>query len=138
MNWDKNKVWTPEELAIWADKRKKANVDYQAACNIQLDEWVKGNSVHNNISPISGVVDSDNNIVGYFQCEGGECCPDFSCCSGDGWPIDKRKKFVELHRMGNEEACHAMLFGSLSALVNEIPLETDKVYIAGQIGEITH
>jgi hypothetical protein len=45
----------------------------------QLDRWVDGDPVHNHNRWIS-IVDDDNKVVGRRKLEGGECCPDFSCC----------------------------------------------------------
>ncbi len=135
MTPDKDKVWTSKELNICAEKQKIVNAEYRTAVNHQLEEWVKGNSIHNTLSPINAIVDDDDKIVGYIQCEGGECCPDFSCCMGVGWPIEQRQKFLEFYYNGNESACHAMLMGSLTGLTSGA---VQGVYIAAQIPEKIH
>lgn len=45
----------------------------------QVDEWVKGNSIHNNDRTYN-VVDKEGNVIATKKMVGGECCPDFSCC----------------------------------------------------------
>ena len=60
------------------------NDTYKERCNFQLDEWVKGNPIHNDI---------DN-----------ECCPDFSCCQPDFLqPEEIRKTFAVVSKRADEE-----------------------------------
>lgn len=60
----------------------------------QLNEWVKGNSIHNT--------------------ESGECCPDFSCCNSDvNTDIETRKMFRKAYIERNEELVIAILSGFL-------------------------
>ncbi len=134
MSWNKNKVWTKEELASWAEKQKVHNAKYLIESKHQIEEWVKGNSIHNPLSSICAVVDNDGNIVGYIDFnEGGECCPDFSCCNGgQGWSLEKRQKFKELYDAGNTEACHEMLFSTLTHISE---LTGNSIYVSGQIQE---
>lgn len=45
-----------------------------------------------------------------------ECCPDFSCCRPRlGWPLDKRKKFVEAGQGEREK----MMLGALGAFMED-------------------
>ena len=129
-----NKVlWTQEKLDEWEKRQREVNTEYRKASNIQLEEWVKGNSTHNHINPINAIVDDDDGkVVGYFQSEGGECCPDFSCCGGTGWPLEKRQKFLELHKSGNIDARDTMLLGALADLATTTNKE---VYMAGQFSD---
>lgn len=124
------KEWTQEELKEWEKRQREVNAQYIQAANTQLKEWVKGNSTHNQIDRINSVLDENGNVVGYFQTEGGECCPDFSCCGGNGWPLEKRQKFLDLHNSGNIDARDTLLIGALSDLVSTTD---EKVYIAGQL-----
>ena len=57
--------------------------------NKQLDEWVKGNPVHNK--------------------ERDECCPDFSCCRGDIVEEDLRKRFAKAYYAGDKKTTNAIL-----------------------------
>jgi hypothetical protein len=69
----------------------------------QVDEWVKGNSIHNK--------------------EDDECCPDFSCCKPElKAPIEIRETF----KNANQEQRESMLF---SFLGNAIPMMTNKKVI---------
>lgn len=72
----------------------------------QLNEWVKGNPVHND--------------------ERDECCPDFSCCMGNGYitEVSVRKEFAEAYKTGNDAKVHEML---MMFLGQAFP----KSYIAG-------
>jgi len=48
--------------------------DYNERCSHQLNEWVKGNPIHNNVDD--------------------ECCPDFSCCKPKNiQPLNIRETF---------------------------------------------
>jgi hypothetical protein len=58
--------------------------NYKERCNNQLNEWVKGNSIHN---------EKDN-----------ECCPDFSCCKKDCLqPKEVRETFSMVFKKASEE-----------------------------------
>ena len=132
MTWDKCKVWTYAELEEWDKKLQEEKAKYRVETARQLDEWVKGNSIHNPLSSICAVVDENDVVVGYIKTEGGECCPEFSCCGGKLWPEKKRFLFAELHRKGDQEATTMMLMGSIGELTAET---IDGVYIAGQIDD---
>ena len=73
----------------------------------QLDEWVKGNPIHNQ--------------------ERDECCPDFSCCNDKKMVSeDIRKRFAKAYYEKDEETQNEML---MMFLGNVFP---DKyVYVAG-------
>ena len=78
----------------------------------QLNEWVKGNSMHNY--------------------EKGECCPDFSCCEDINTPLDVRERFAKAHYDGDDETCSMMLMMFLGEL-----LKGQNIYIAGdEPGEV--
>lgn len=56
----------------------------------QLELWVAGQSVHNH--------------------ERGECCPDFSCCSGQpAAELEVRQRFLKAHQEGDEPLMDMML-----------------------------
>lgn len=78
----------------------------------QLDEWVKGNPIHN--------ADRD------------ECCPDFSCCQPQLLaPKDVRENFAA----ADEETRFGMLIHFLGAGVAAATDEPEKIYVAGQGAE---
>lgn len=82
----------------------------------QIDEWVKGNSIHNDDDRQVSVVDENNNVVDTITLEGGECCPDFSCCRPEmKWPIELREKF----KKSSEEVRQQMLMMSLTDITKE-------------------
>lgn len=55
----------------------------QERINYQLDEWAKGNSIHNDV---------DN-----------ECCPDFSCCTPELLASEEeRKTFKAMSEQGKD------------------------------------
>lgn len=57
---------------------------YKERANYQLEEWVKGNPIHNDVED--------------------ECCPDFSCCKPFLLqPEEKRKQFLEISKKADEE-----------------------------------
>lgn len=74
----------------------------------QLEEWVKGNAIHNTVDD--------------------ECCPDFSCCNKKmNTPIGIRKTFHAACLKDDEETKMGMLMNFLG---NAIATTTDKtVYI---------
>lgn len=70
----------------------------------QLQRWVDGDPVHN-----------DNHPAGI---EGGECCPDFSCCKPDLLaPPEVRQAFQRACEEGDEKTVNRMLAGFLGALI---------------------
>ena len=79
----------------------------------QLAWWVAGKLVHN---------------------EGGECCPDFSCCQPDLLAsVKERKAFQRAHQNADEETRMAMLGTFLRrAMEKAAPLKKVKVHIAGE------
>jgi len=81
----------------------------------QLNEWVKGNSVHND--------------------ERDECCPDFSCCNGVTTPPDVRERFTKAFRDDDEETVMQMLGMFLG---NAFANEEVKVHIAGNVPTEIH
>lgn len=75
-------------------------------CREQLDEWVKGNSIHNK--------DRD------------ECCPDFSCCRPELLASEiERRTF----RNGDEKVRTEMLMMFLGAALAKMNVQA---YIAGE------
>lgn len=98
----------------------------------QLDEWVKGNPIHNSVDD--------------------ECCPDFSCCKPNLLqPEEIRKTFKALKIVGDKEIeawkkdnsletpnydkMESMLFGFLGSGINEAAPDK-KVHIADGHTEI--
>ena len=62
----------------------------------QLEEWVRGNPMHNPIRD--------------------ECCPDFSCCQGDMMEEEVRKRFANAYYNNDIETMTMILASSLEAL----------------------
>lgn len=95
---------------------------YKARCDYQLDQWVIGDSIHNNIDD--------------------ECCPDFSCCSPELLqPKEIRETFKGVCKKADQEgfnpANHPWYDTKISMLMQFLstatPAFTDKkVYIAGE------
>ena len=119
----KNKQpWTQEELGVWKKKKEELNAIYKEASEHQLEEWVKGNSIHNDKSRIVEVVNDAGEAIEYYVVEGPECCPDFSCCTGVIWPLSERQAFVEAHKKGDTKKVREMLTSSLSNhIVKRVP-----------------
>lgn len=72
----------------------------------QLQEWLKGNSIHN---------DTRN-----------ECCPDFSCCKPELLASeDERNQFVEAHKKGDGSTTDKILAMFLVRLIENEGLKTE-------------
>ena len=66
----------------------------------QLDEWVKGNSIHNK--------------------ERDECCPDFSCCTPELLaPEEKRKEFAKAWYENDQITLHQIMLDFLILLLDQ-------------------
>lgn len=97
---------------LWGDgvcecgKDKRHVVGENMEVSKQLDEWVKGNPIHNQ--------DRD------------ECCPDFSCCNGNMAPEEERKRFAKAHYEGDEETKKEMLMMFLGNAFSD-----KNIYFAG-------
>jgi len=101
--------------------------NYKERSNNQLEEWVKGNPIHNKV---------DN-----------ECCPDFSCCKPDFMqPKEIRETFSAVCKKADEEGyneeCHphydtkmGMLMGFLGSSFSD-ELSSKKVHITD--GNMSH
>lgn len=72
----------------------------------QMDEWVKGNPIHNK--------------------ERDECCPDFSCCTGKIAPREVRVRFAKAVHDGDENTKIQMLIMFLGNAFAD-----KNIYIAG-------
>lgn len=100
--------------------------NYKERSKYQLDEWVRGNSIHNDI---------DN-----------ECCPDFSCCQpGLLQPKEIRETFKALKKKSDNEnekehpaydQMMSMLYTFLGACVAEA-VPDKKIYIIDGQTEVT-
>lgn len=99
----------------------------------QLDRWVEGESIHRD-NVICNVVDEAGNVVKQIQIEGGECCPDFSCCNPNlKWDKAMRLAF----RDANQEDRGAMAIAGLAGLMEQEAPEA-KVHIAGTSHQTKH
>lgn len=98
----------------------------------QLEEWVKGNSIHNN-NRWSSVVDENDKIIRREKMEGGECCPDFSCCEPRlQWSQEVRETFMRSDEKTRQEMMF-MSLGKAMELASSEQEEKVEVYIAGSI-----
>lgn len=67
-------------------------------CQFQLEEWVKGNSIHNDVDE--------------------QCCPDFSCCRKNvNTPVEKRQEYLKIYNEQGPDGCVEMLGGFLSNML---------------------
>jgi hypothetical protein len=71
---------------------------------LQLDLWVKGESVHNTVRD--------------------ECCPDFSCCGSALAPKEARERFAKAFEAGDSYVMNEMLGMFLGQML-------DNAYIGG-------
>lgn len=86
--------------------------NYRERVNHQIEEWAKGNSIHNKVDD--------------------ECCPDFSCCRPELLsPEEHRKTFAA----ANEEQRQRFLFGFLGKAISKIKPKV-KVHIVDGKNEI--
>lgn len=100
----------------------------------QLSLWAQGHSIHRGNCFCWLVDDKDNTVDVLYSLteavkgtDGGECCPDFSCCSGfAGFPIEERKIF----QRADEPTRFAMMGGALQQAMIDLGKEKD-VHIAG-------
>lgn len=77
----------------------------------QLERWVVGESLHNH--------------------ERGECCPDFSCCSGQPpVELEVRQRFLKAYQEQNEPVMNMMLGLFLTQAITRHCGKC--VYVAGQ------
>jgi hypothetical protein len=77
----------------------------------QLEEWVKGNSVHNS--------------------EHGQCCPDFSCCVKEiTTSVGEKLVFLDAFKQGDTDATDGMLMMFLSQLLT-VKFPDKDVHVAG-------
>ena len=89
---------------------------YKDRITHQLDEWVKGNPIHNTVDD--------------------ECCPDFSCCVPENLADEEtRKTFKAICISGNEDAKAGMLMDFLGkCIAKKYPQK--KVHITD--GNVSH
>ena len=82
---------------------------YAERVKFQLDEWKRGNSIHNDVDD--------------------ECCPDFSCCKPELLASkEKRETFCAVVEKGDEDTKMGMLMEFLGRGMAEIGKD---VYISG-------
>lgn len=95
----------------------------------QLEFWIKGQNVHNH-ERFYDVVDNNGAVVKRIKLEGGECCPDFSCCHPEGaWNQETRTAFYRAHKENDQDTVHQMLLMALGSLVSKN--SESKTYVAG-------
>lgn len=82
----------------------------------QLELWVNGNSVHNHERTI--ILEDKDGSEKVIQMEGGECCPDFSCCKPQlQWPEETRFRFYKARLEGDTDTTDRMLGMALGAAI---------------------
>ncbi len=97
----------------------------------QLELWIKGQDVHNH-ERYYDVVDESGKVVDRKKLQGGECCPDFSCCHPEGkWPQETRDRFYKAFIDNDETLQHEMLMMALGGLVTT-SVPDRSVYVCGQ------
>jgi hypothetical protein len=105
---------------------------YKQSHDHQLNEWVKGISIHNNDASIK-IVDDNDNVIRTVEIKGGECCPDFSCCKPQlGWSLELRQKFMD----SDENTRQNMMFSmALPALLMDANIDPKDVSVLTGINE---
>lgn len=89
------------------EEQKERNIRAEA----QLTEWVKGNSIHNEVDD--------------------ECCPDFSCCQPELLvDVEFRKLFKASDREGRDRLCFTFLSSMLAKAIPD-----KKVFIVDGVSE---
>ena len=109
--------YTKEEFDVLLKKQATQNALYKEASNEQIKKWMGGVSEHNMVDRISSVVDANGAVVDFYTLPGGECCPDFSCCTGEIWPLEKRLDFDKAIQEGDQKTRQRMLSDSLRGFV---------------------
>lgn len=107
-------------IKTYSDKNYRLNQQEQ------LDKWLAGNPVHNPLVWGDEAVTVDGGL-------GGECCPDFSCCTGNIQSLKFRQAFVN----GTDRERQTLMFAGLGAVIADIPLMGDDktapmAYLAGE------
>jgi hypothetical protein len=98
----------------------------------QTEDWVNGNSVHNDDADID-IVDENDNVISTMKIKGGECCPDFSCCKPQlKWPLEMRQKFVA----ADESTKQTMMFSmALPTLLMDANIDPEDVSVLSEVNE---
>ena len=109
--------YTEQEFAELKEKQAKQNALYKEANAEQIKKWLSGVSEHNMVDRINSVVDANGAVVDFYTLPGAECCPDFSCCTGEIWPLEKRLDFDKAIQEGDQKTCQRMLSDSLRGFV---------------------
>jgi hypothetical protein len=94
-----------------------------------LERWLAGESVHNHEATYMCEAE-DGTLTGPFPIEGGECCPDMSCCGSPLAPLEERQAFATAYRTQDEEAYMGFLTKWLGVTITHHAPEVT-VYIAG-------
>lgn len=111
---------------IFSDEEvERINNEYDKANEEQLIQWMNGNPTHNKTPKIIIQIDNKGNVINHDYLEGGECCPDFSCCEPSLlWPLDQRILFMQRKDLRSN-----MLMMSLHSLAAS---KGKAIYIAGE------
>jgi hypothetical protein len=84
----------------------------------QLEQWLKGNSVHN------------ERMLGKNKIS--ECCPDFSCCIPELLaPVEVRQIFVNAVKKGDDKMKDRMLMEFLGRMLDNHYGKDNGIHIAG-------
>jgi len=85
----------------------------------QLEYWVNGRSIH--------ATESAEKAISLTSLREGECCPDFSCCTGQIAPEETRKAYLKAHREKDHDLKMQLLSGFLGTALNTTLPEEAKV-----------
>ena len=104
----------------------------------QLKLWVEGESIHND-DVWYNIIDETGHVVDRKRLDGGECCPDFSCCHPNLRAHKfTRERFCKAVEEDDQDTVDKMLMIFLGVLV-ATPEGGEKVYVAGDaIGGTLH
>ncbi len=82
---------------------------YRERCNYQVQEWAKGNSIHNTVDD--------------------ECCPDFSCCNPKLLASEEHRKTFQA---ANQEQRETLLFSFLGGMISDACPDTKIMIVDGK------
>ena len=86
----------------------------------QTKLWYEGKSIHNN-----------DRMVNDKKLQGGECCPDFSCCVPElQAPLEVRQVFYNAYLKGDQATQDRLLMEFLGKML-AVKLSEEKVHIVG-------
>ncbi|QNR51729.1 hypothetical protein Xoosp14_38 [Xanthomonas phage Xoo-sp14] len=85
----------------------------------QLEHWLHGRSIH--------ATTHGESVDTFTSLNDGQCCPDFSCCTGQIAPEETRKAYMKAHREKDHDLKMQLLSGFLGTALNTTLPEEAKV-----------